>query len=147
VKTSLAPLVLAALLAMAGPAQAQCRGLAAVSGYSKEQLRAKLSSLGDAAKAGGPACASFWTVLGKVAGRDTTAGRRLEAERPFNPSAAQANVDKALRDPAVRKRIEALRRDVPDATVRLMYEAVVFDEEGYYDARELRVQQLRESMN
>jgi len=147
VKTLIAPLGLVALLALAATAQAQCRGLAAVSGFSKEQLRANLPSLGDAAKAGGSACASFWTVIGKVAGRDTTAGRRLETDRPFNPSAAQANVEQALRDPAVRKRIEALRRDVPDEAVRLMYEAVVFDEEGYYDARELRVQQLRQRLN
>lgn len=146
-KTLIASVVLVALVALAGPAQAQCRGLAAVSGFSKEQLRSNLSSLGDTAKAGGSACAAFWTVIGKVAGRDTTAGRRLETDRPFNPSAAQANMDKALRDPAVRKRIEALRRDVPDETVRLMYEAVVFDEEGYYDARELRVQQLRQRLN
>lgn len=146
----LIPLLLVAVV-LAAPgraqAQAQCRGLAAIAGYSQQQLRAEASSLPDKAKAGGSACSSFLTVIGKVIGRDTTAGRRLEKDRPFNPAAAQANVDKALRDPDVRKRIDALRREVPDDTVRLLHEAVVFDEEGYYDARELRIQQLQQRLN
>ena len=144
--------LVAAVLAAPGQAQAQapCTGLAAVlSGVSKAELRPKLESptVQETAKAGGTACASFRTVIGKVIGRDMTAGRRLEKDRPFNPAAAQANEEKALRDPEVRKRIAALRREVPDETVRLLYEAVVFDEEGYYDARELRIQQLRQRLN
>jgi hypothetical protein len=140
-------LLLVAVLAVPGQVHAQCPSFGAVSGFSKEQLRSGLPSLHDTAKAGGSACGSFLTVIGKLISRDVTAGRRLEKDRPFNPAAAQADVDAALRNPDVRKRIDALRREVPDETVRLMYEAVVFDEEGYYDARELRIQQLRQRLN
>ena len=143
----LTPVLVATILTVPELAHAQCRGLAALSNVPKEQLLASLPAAEEKAKAGGPACGSFASVIGKVMGRDTTAGRRLEKDRPFNPAAAQANVDKALRDPNVRKRIEALRREVPDETVRLLHEAVVFDEEGYYDARELRIQQLRRRLN
>jgi hypothetical protein len=138
---------IAILVAPGQAADAQCRGLAAISGISKAQLKSEQESLEEEAKTGGQACASFWTVIGKVIGRETTAGRRLEKDRPFNQAAAQANVDAALRNPDVRKRIEALRSEVPDETVRLMFEAIVFDEEGYYDARELRIRQLRQGLN
>ena len=138
-------LLVVALAAPVHAAEAQCRGLMDLSRAA--EIRASAQSGQDPAKGGGNECASFRTVMGKVAGRETTAGRRLEKDRPFNPGAAQANVDKALRDPGVRKRIEALRTEVPDDTVRLLHEAVVFDEEGYYDARELRIQQLRQRLN
>jgi CHASE2 domain-containing sensor protein len=134
-------LLVAVLIAPSQAAESSCRGLPPT--LRKDDL----SIWEKQTRAGGPACGSFLSVIGKLMGRDVTAGRRLETDRPFNPAAAQANVEKALRDPAVRKRIEALRRDVLDETVRLMYEAVVFDEEGYYDARELRIQQLRQRLN
>lgn len=143
----MASFLIASVLVAPGLAYAQCRGLSALSGVGKEQLRSALPSYQETAKTGGPACGSFLSVIGKIMNRDPTGGRRLEKDKPFNPAAAQANVDKALRDPEVRKRIEALRRDVPDETVRLMFEAVVFDEEGFYDARELRIRQLQERLN
>ena len=143
----LTSVLVVATLSVPSQAQAQCRGLAALSGISKDQLRSSMTSLQEAAKAGGPACGSFLSVVMKLMNRDVTAGRRLEKDRPFNPAAAQANLEKALRDPEVRKRIDALRREVPDETVRLLHEAVVFDDEGYYDARELRIQQLRRRLN
>ena len=132
----------AAVLTLPGYARAQCRGLAAVSTISKDQL----PSLQEKAKAGG-CSSSYASVIGKLMNRETTAGRRLEKARPFNPATAQANVDAALRNPDVRKRIDALRSEVPDETVRLLHEAAVFDEEGFYDARELRIHQLRQRLN
>lgn len=87
-------------------------------------------------------CSSLITVVDKLKNRSQTGGRKLEKERPFNPAEARANLEAALRDPAVRGRIEGLSREVPDQATRLFYEATILDEEGYYGARDLRVRQL-----
>ena len=133
-----------AIIVLGGGGDAQaagCVGLLSIPGVQKELTLGTLPSLQEKARAGGAACGSFVSVLDKVIKRNKTAGRRLEGEKPLNVGAAQANVDAALRDPEIRKQIQALRR-VPDENLRLLYEAAIFDEEGYYNARELRIQQL-----
>ena len=60
---------------------------------------------------------------------------------------AQANLEAALKDPAIKARIDKARADIKDENVLLAYEAAVFDDEGYYDARELKIQQLLQRIN
>ena len=92
-------------------------------------------------------CASLASVLNKLASRGKTGGRRLEDEKPLDPLQAQAELQKALSDPEIRARLEKIREDVQDEDARLVYEAAILDEEGYYDARELKIQQLQRKLD
>lgn len=86
-------------------------------------------------------CGSLQNVLSMLERSNRTGGRRLETDKPFDPVAAQANLDAALRSPDVRARLDALRT-VEDANERLAYEAAVLDDEGFYDARNLKLDQI-----
>jgi hypothetical protein len=90
------------------------------------------------------ACGSISTVVAKIINRNRTSGRKLEDDKPLNLAEAQKNLAAAMRDPNVRRRIEQSRRNIQDENLRLVYEAAILDEEGYYHARDLRVQQLSE---
>ena|SRR5690242_12247329 len=92
-------------------------------------------------------CGSLTTVAKKIMSRKRTSGRRLEEEQPLNMSEAQANANAAMKDPTVRRKLEQARREISDEKTRLAYEAAIFDEEGYYGARDLRIQQLSERLN
>jgi hypothetical protein len=87
-------------------------------------------------------CNSLAAVADKIINRKKTGGRRLEQDKPLNVAEAQANLDKALQDPAIRARVEKLKTEVADENARLVYQAAVMDEEGYYGARDLLIQQL-----
>ncbi|MGZ5631747.1 MAG: hypothetical protein ACXWIP_12995 [Burkholderiales bacterium] len=39
-----------------------------------------------------------------------------------------------------------MRREVQDENMRLAYEAAILDEEGYYNARDLRIMQLSDRL-
>lgn len=93
-----------------------------------------------------PDCAALVSVMNKVMSRSRTGGRRLEGDTPFDPAAAQANLEKALRDPETGKRLAKLHDEVKDEALRLYLEAVLLDEDGYYAARELRIQQLQQRL-
>ena len=94
----------------------------------------------------GAGCSSLTSVMDKVIHRNRTSGRRLENEKPLNIRDAEANLAAALRTPAILARLEKLKQQVPDEKVRLYLEAAILDEEGYYNARELRIQQLMEKI-
>lgn len=89
-------------------------------------------------------CGSLLSVLDRLLNTHKTGGRKLEEDRPFNAQAAQANLAQAQADPEVRPRLEKIRKEVADPTRRLVYEAAVFDEEGYYGARDLRINQIKQ---
>ena len=91
-------------------------------------------------------CSSLTSVAGMLVNRDRTSGRRLEDKKPFNIIQAQANLDKALADPSIKSRLEKLKQQVTDEQIRAYLEAAVFDEDGYYGARDLRIQQLMENL-
>jgi hypothetical protein len=91
-------------------------------------------------------CGSFMSVLYRLFNTSKTGGRKLEEDRPFNAQAAQADLAKAQADPEVRPRLEKIRQQIADPTRRLVYEAAVLDEEGYYSARDLRINQLKQQL-
>lgn len=93
------------------------------------------------------ACGSINVILDRTLNRKRSGGRRLESDRPFDEAQAQSNLDAALRDPAVKARIEQGRKVITEETALLAFEAAVLDEEGFYGARDLRVQQLQQRVN
>ena len=88
-------------------------------------------------------CASMVSVLSRLARRDTTGGRRLERDRPASAAQAQADLDAATRDPEVRGLLEQVARDTSDPNARLLYEAAILDDGGYYAARDAKIDLLR----
>lgn len=91
-------------------------------------------------------CGALTSVLDSVVNGRKTGGRKLEEDRPFNAQAAQADLAKAQADPEVRQRLEKIRKEVSDPKRRLVYEAAALDEEGYYGARDLRINQLKQQL-
>jgi hypothetical protein len=73
-------------------------------------------------------------------------GRSLEANKPLSPGEAQANLDKAMRDPLAKGRIEEMRHQVSDPQLRLLFEAAILDEEGFYGARDLKIGELEQAV-
>jgi hypothetical protein len=134
---SLLRITITACLISSAPAWAgeSCPGLAQL----QNMLRASASGKGPAV-----ACGSWTTVVGRILRTDRPGGRRLENERPLDVREAQRNLDSALKSPEVREKMEQLRREVQDDNLRLAYEAAILDDEGYYLARDLRIQQLSE---
>ena len=121
---------------------AECVGLAAIGGGALG------AGVQDASKKGGPPladCGSLTSVLKKVARQGKVGGRQLEKDRPLNVAEAEANLAAARRNPALRRRLERVAAEVQDPAVRLAYEAAVLDEEGFYAARDLKIQQLQQA--
>ena len=94
-----------------------------------------------------PPCASAKTVTDKLFNQEKKGGRGLEADKPLDLKEAQANLDSALKNPEIRARMEKARRDITDGNVRLAYEAAILDDEGFYSARELKIQQLLQRLH
>lgn len=144
---------LAATLLLLGSAAAQadkCVGLekfaAEKPGLSAKPAFLQLKAAGEAPPPAGVDCSSLTSVFKRVVDGTRPGGRKLEDDKPFDRAEAQANLDKALQDPEIRAQLDKLQHDVPDETTRLLYEAAVLDSEGFYNARELRIQQLREKL-
>jgi hypothetical protein len=91
-------------------------------------------------------CGSLMSVLDRLTNTKKSGGRKLEEDRPFNPQAAQADLAKAQADPEVRQRLDKVRKQISDPNRRLLYEAAILDEEGYYSARDLRINQLKQQL-
>ena len=108
-----------------------------------ESLKALVGSGSDTESAD---CSSLTSVAGLIINRNRTSGRRLEDKKPLNIAQAQANLDKALSDPSIKTRLEKLKQQVSDDQARTFLEAAIFDEEGFYGARDLRIQQLTEKL-
>lgn len=126
------------------PADAQkCLGLLEIPKETSGAINAFYKSF----FATNPPCGSGKVVLSRIVSREKTGGRKLEPDKPLDLKRAQANVDAALKDPGIKARIDKARAEIKDENVLLAYEAAVFDDEGYYDARELKIQQLLQRFN
>jgi len=97
--------------------------------------------------AANPPCGSGKTVLNQVLKRDKTGGRKLEPDAPFDSAKAQANLAAALRNSAVKARLAKAAEQIRDPSVLLAYEAAVLDEEGFYEARDLKLRQLAQRLD
>jgi|SoiMethySBSTD1v2_1073268.scaffolds.fasta_scaffold936297_2 hypothetical protein len=132
-------LLLVAYLCSSSARADDCVGLVELQKALSTQVSSFLNSL--------VGCGSLTTVVKRLMSRKRTSGRRLEEEQPLNVTQAQANANAAMKDPTVRRKLDQARREIPDENTRLAYEAAIFDEEGYYGARDLRIQQLSERLN
>ena len=143
-KLSVAVVALA-VCAWSPPSAAQkCVGLLDIpTGAASSAIKAFIKSFHDAQ----PPCGSGKMVLSRLISREKTGGRRLEPDKPFDLKKAQANLEAALKDPAIKARIDKARADIKDENVLLAYEAAVLDDEGFYEARELKIQQLMQRIN
>lgn len=140
--------VFAAVLLLVGTTNVfgvDCKGLKDLNLGSSDPLQQLLSAIKGDSKARAE-CGSLASVLDRVVNTRKRGGRRLEDERPFDPNEAQANLAQAHGDPAVRRRLEQIRKDVPDGPQRLLYEAATLDEEGYYSARDMRIRELQQRL-
>ena len=131
--------------AWSSPATAQkCVGLLEIpAGATSGAIKAFIKSFNDTQ----PPCGSGKVVLSRVINREKTGGRKLEPDKPLDLKKAQANLDAALKDPAIKARLDKARAEIKDENVLLAYEAAVFDDEGYYEARELKIQHLLQRLN
>lgn len=133
-KLALAPLLLTASLTVVAQ---DCKGLQDLQAQGLQDL-SKDPPQSD--------CGSLISVLDRLTNTHKTGGRKLEEDRPFNAQAAQTDLAKAQADPEVRQRLEKVRKQIADPNRRLLYEAAVLDEEGYYAARDLRINQLKQQI-
>jgi hypothetical protein len=127
-----------------------CTGIAALRSSGAKGKTASLANSFDQRQrsnpgAETPGCSSLNSVMGRLLAQKPVGGRRLEDDKPFDPAAAQADLDEALRDPDTGKRLAKLH-DVKDENLRLYLEAAVLDEDGHYAARDLRVRQLQQRL-
>lgn len=91
-------------------------------------------------------CESLTTILNKLMSREKTGGRKLENDKPLDQQKAKGNLQEALNNPETRARIDKIADKVTNENERLIYEAAILDEDGYYDARELKIQQLKQKL-
>jgi hypothetical protein len=89
-------------------------------------------------------CKSLVSVLNDLNARGETGGKKSKKDKPFDAAHAEANWKKAQGDAEVRDRIEKIHAEVVDEGARLVYEAAILDEQGYRDARELKLRQLQQ---
>jgi hypothetical protein len=117
----------------------ECRGIAKFQNVA-DQLGAKAPE-----KAEPSVCLSLATVFDRITNNRRGAGKRLEADEPLDASAAQAELDEALKVDSIRTRIEEMRQAQPNVNSQRLYEAALLDAEGYYAARDLIISKLVES--
>jgi hypothetical protein len=89
-----------------------------------------------------PPCGSLKAVLLQIFNPEKPAGRKLEPDKPLDLRAAQANLDLAFKNPEIKAQMDKARREITDENVRLAFEAAILDDEGFYSARDLKIQQL-----
>lgn len=94
----------------------------------------------------GVPCDSLTTILNKLMSGEKTGGRKLENDKPLDQQKAKGNMQEALNNPETRARIDKIADKVTNENERLIYEAAILDEDGYYDARELKIQQLKQKL-
>lgn len=138
----------AIVLLMVGPTQVfgvDCKGLKDLNIGLSGPIQQLVSAVKGDSKARAD-CGSLASVLDRVVNTRKRGGRKLEDERPLDPNEAQANLAQAQSDPAVRRRLEQIRKDISDEPQRLLYEAATLDEEGYYSARDMRIRELQQRL-
>lgn len=88
-------------------------------------------------------CDSLISVWKKLFNRSQIGGRQLEEKQALNPRAAQQEIDQARMDPALRAELDKIQQREPDPWRRQLLEAALFDDEGLYLARDLRLHELQ----
>lgn len=138
-------LLLLLLGAASGAGARECSGLLDL--HRQSAMAVKIQSAYGGSGQTLPGCSSSRSVLAKLMGDVKRGGTNLEPEKPFDPVTAQANLQEAMNDPEIKKRVAELQGEIKDEDTRLFFEAALFDEEGFYGARDLRIQQLQQRLH
>lgn len=91
-------------------------------------------------------CDSLVSVWKKLFTRSQIGGRQLEEKQPLDPRAAQQEIDQARKTPALRAELDRIQKYEADPQRRQLLEAALFDDEGFYQARDLRIQELQSKL-
>jgi hypothetical protein len=91
-------------------------------------------------------CDSVFVALASLLNANPIGGKKLEPTAPLDRAAAQAELDSALKKPEVQQAIDGIKARVTDEDVRMVLEAAVFDNDGEFRARDLRIAQLRDKL-
>jgi hypothetical protein len=135
-------LVVLSLVVPGVAAGKECRGLDRVqTGEAKSVVASLIAAVRQNASDVAD-CGSLASVAARLARQGRAGGRQLEKDRPLNVAEAQAELQAASRQSAVRAQLDQVSQEASDANLRLMYEAAVLDQHGFYKARDLKIQEL-----
>lgn len=90
----------------------------------------------------GTHCSAVVKVLAQLQATKKPGGRKLHEGKPLDRAAAQAELLKARSDPDFTSKLTAVSEGVTDPTGRLVVEAALLDDEGYFAARQLLMEDI-----
>jgi len=128
---AMAALCLGATAAQAQKAKVNCDTKATVTNLQKA------SQLGSFAVADVSSCTSLRNVLARLFGSSSSAGKKLEPDKALNVAAATKERQDALTNPALAADLKELLAGETDPLRKLVLEAAVHEDYGYYAARDL----------
>lgn len=111
----------------------------AASGNAGTGLLAALTKAFNAPK---DMCSSVQAVLLRLANNQASGGRKLEKDKPFNPSTAAAEYAAATAQADFAGELAALQAGESDPVRRRVIEAVLLHDLGKFEARDLVLNQL-----
>jgi hypothetical protein len=129
-------------LCLAPSAQAQAKPPEPRCDASTTLASFHVSSIKPEFKANKEACTSLNAVIKRLFSTTKAGGRKLENDKPLDVAAAEAERKKALADHDYVDMLKPLLADETDPVRRLLLEAAVLDDFGYYQARDLLLQQI-----
>ena len=111
-------------------------------GKQIDELRT--SSLGSAVWTAlfGKQCSAVVKVLAQLQANKVPGGRKLHEGKPLDHAAARAELQKARTDPEFAGKLAAASEGVTDRTGRLVVEAALLDDDGYFAARQLLMEDI-----
>lgn len=132
----------ACLAALDGRAADASATPACLKGKAIEELRT--SSLWDAVQAAlsGPQCGAVVKVLAQLQASKVSGGRKLHEGKPLDRAAAKAELQQARSSPEFTGRLAAALEGVTELNGRLVVEAALLDDEGYFSASRLLMEDI-----
>jgi hypothetical protein len=90
----------------------------------------------------GPQCAQLARVVAQLQGRSVSGGRKLHGDKPLDQQAARQELQAARADAQFMRKLDIAAEGVTDPTARLAVEAALLDDEGYFSARQLLIDEI-----
>jgi len=117
-------------------------GLACLKGKQVDLVRSKdlIQALGAALN--GPHCANIGKALAQLQSARAPGGRKLHEGKPLNRAVAEQELRTARADPEFMRRLTGAAEGVTDPTARLVVEAALLDDDGYFAARQLLMEDI-----
>lgn len=90
----------------------------------------------------GPQCANIGKVLAQLQSAKAPGGRKLHEGKPLNRAAAEQELKTARADPEFMRRLTSASEGVADPTARMVVEAALLEDDGYFAARQLLMEDI-----